>query len=223
LATARTAAQNYLSQIAGGGDPQADRKAVAAREAARLDRALDSYAEHLQRRQVVNGAQIVRNLKRYLPSPAGTVDLASIDRPTIAGCLAKIEKQSVVTTERRTVAKIGSGTRKLVAKARRKVGGPGAAADFRTKAHAFFNWAVNAGMIYANPIAGWRRERVTRAEMTSRTGRALAETEIKAIWQACDVVPAPYGAYVRLLLLAGQRRTETARMQWTNLDPIAKT
>ena len=218
LAAARTAAQNYLGQIAIGGDPQADRKAVARREASRVDHALESYEAHLRQRHVVHAAQIIRNLKRYMPGPLDQVDLPSIDRQAIAARIAKIEQQTVQETPMRTKAKTPGGVRESVSKVKRKVGGPGAAADFRTKAHTFFNWAVSRGLIYANPLAGWRRERTTRAQMTGRTGRALTGDEIKAVWTACGDVAPPYGDFVRLLMLTGQRRTETACMRWEDVD-----
>ncbi len=223
LADARSAAQTFLGQVAGGGDPQADRKAVARRAAARLDHALDSYQKHLERRRVVHAAQIVRNLKRYMPGPLDKVDLASIDRQAIASRVARIETQAVKNTTMRTTSKTSTGLREKVSTVKRRVGGPGAAADFRTKAHTFFGWAVSQGLIYANPLAGWRRERVTRAQMNDRKGRALADHEIKAVWSACDAVAAPYGDYVRMLLLTGQRRTETARMRWYDIDVAAGT
>ncbi|MER9743785.1 integrase arm-type DNA-binding domain-containing protein [Mesorhizobium sp. M0077] len=218
LGAARSAAQTYLGQIAGGADPQADRKAVARRDAARLDRALESYETHLKKRHVVHAEQIVRNLKRYMPGPIDQIDLPSIDRQLIAARIAKIEEQSVADTAMQKTSKTSGALKKSVSKVKRRVGGPGAAADFRTKAHTFFNWAVGRGLMYANPLAGWRRERITRAQMTGRTGRALSDAEIKIVWGACEKVAKPYGDYVRLLLLTGQRRTEASLLQWDDID-----
>lgn len=218
LGAARSAAQNYLGQIATGADPQADRKAVARREASRLDRALESYELHLKRRHVVHAEQIIRNLKRYMPGPIDQMDLASVDRQLMAARIAKIEEQSVKDTAMRTTAKAAGGVKENISKVKRKVGGPGAAADFRTKAHTFFNWAVGRGLIYANPLAGWRRERVTRAQMTGRTGRALSDAEIKKVWDGCGQVVEPYGDFIRILILTGQRRTETSLIRWQDID-----
>lgn len=214
LADARAAAQAYLGQVAKGADPQQERKQVAKREAARLDRAIDAYAAYLDRREVVNAAQIVRTLRRYMPGPLDKIELPALDRQAIAKRIAKIES----TTVGETVAAVPRDNRKQKVKVRRKFGGIGAAADFRAKASAFFNWAVGQGLLYANPIAGWRRERQTRAQRASRTGRVLSDAEIKAVWAACDKVTAPYGDFVRLLLLTGQRKTETSRVRWRDVD-----
>lgn len=218
LADARAAAQAYLGQIAKGADPQQERKQVAKREAARLDRAIDAYAAYLDRREVVNAAQIVRTLRRYMPGPLDKIELPALDRQAVAARILKIETATVGET----VARKPGDKRKGEAKVRRKFGGIGAAADFRAKANAFFNWAVGQGLLYANPLAGWRRERQTRAQLTSRTGRALSDNEIKAVWEACDRVKAPYGDFVRLLLLTGQRRTETSRVRWPDIDFSAR-
>ncbi|RED36215.1 integrase [Rhodopseudomonas thermotolerans] len=190
LADARTAARRYLGQIAAGGDPQAERKEIRQREAARLDVAIDAYEKHLTGRGVVNAKTIVATLRRELLKPLGKVDAQTITRQTIVDRVAKLETQKK----------------------------PGAAQDLRAKATTFLNWMVNAGLLSSNPLAGWRRDRRTRAQRTAQTGRRLEPDEIKAIWRGCSNVAAPYGDYVRVLLLLGQRRKETAFMRRADVD-----
>jgi integrase len=190
LSDARNAARQYLGQIAAGADPQAERKELGRRDAARLDYALDEYEKHLKARHVVNAVHIMSLLRREMLKPLGKIDVQTIDRQMVADQVAKLE-------------------------ARKK---PGTAQDLRSKSATFLNWTVNRGLLRANPLAGWRRDRKTRAQYTARTGRALAEAEVKAIWRACSAVPSPYGDYVRILLLLGQRRKETALMSRADLD-----
>jgi len=190
LADARTAARKYAGQIAGGVDPQSQRKEALRRDAARLDRAIDAYEEHLKSRHVVNTVHIVSLLRRELLGPLGKVDVQTIDRQSVANQVAKLEE-------------------------RKK---PGAAQDLRSKAATFLNWCVNRGLLHANPLGGWRRDRKTRAQFTSRTGRAISEAELKLIWRGCSAVSEPYGDYVRILLLLGQRRKETALMKRSDVD-----
>jgi integrase len=190
LADARSAARQYLGQIAAGADPQAEKKELGRREVARLDHALDEYEKHLKARHVVNTVHIMSLLRREMLGPLGKIDVQTIDRQMVADQVVKLE-------------------------ARKK---PGTAQDLRSKSATFLNWTVNRGLLRANPLAGWRRDRKTRAQYTARTGRALAEAEIKAIWRACSAVPSPYGDYVRTLLLLGQRRKETALMSRVDLD-----
>lgn len=190
LADARTAARRYVGQIAGGTDPQSQRKESLRRDAARLDRAIDAYEQHLKGRHVVNTVHIVSLLRRELLGPLGKVDVQTIGRQSVADRVAKLEEQKK----------------------------PGAAQDLRSKSATFLNWCVNRGLLHANPLGGWRRDRTTRAQFTSRKGRALTEVELKLIWRGCSAVSAPYGDYVRILLLLGQRRKETALMKRVDVD-----
>ncbi|MCC8945436.1 integrase arm-type DNA-binding domain-containing protein [Bradyrhizobium sp. Arg62] len=190
LADARTAARKYVGQIAGGLDPQNQRKEALRRDAARLDRAIDAYEKHLQGRHVVNTVHIISLLRRELLGPLGKVDVQTIDRQSVADQITKLEE-------------------------RKK---PGAAQDLRSKSATFLNWCVNRGLLQANPLGGWRRDRTTRAQFTCRKGRAIPEAELKLIWRGCSAVSAPYGDYVRILLLLGQRRKETALMKRADVD-----
>ena len=54
--------------------------------------------------------------------------------------------------------------------------------------------------------------------MAVRPGKSLSADELKAVWSACGDMPAPFGDYVRFLLLTGQRRKETALMRRTDVD-----
>lgn len=193
LADARIAARRYHGQIAAGIDPQAVRKEANRRDKSRLDSAIDLYDQQLEARGVVNRKQITSMLRRELLGPFGKVDLASIDRQMVADRVERLDL----------------------------AGQAGAAQDLRAKAATFFNWAANRGLVYASPLAGWRREKATRAQANIRPGKSLSSPEIKRIWRACGAVAAPYGDYVRILVLVGQRRKETALMRWRDLDLTA--
>jgi len=190
LDAARNAAKRHFGAIALGRDPQAERKEKTRRKEAQLDHAIDAYEEHLGRRKVVNKAYIVSTRRRELLGPLSKLDLSEVDRQAVAKQVSRLER----------------------------AGKPGAAQDLRAKATTFLNWAVNRGLVKANPLAGWRRERATRAETTGRTGRVLSDGEIKAVWAASETASAPFGDYVRTLLLLGQRRGETAAMSWQDVD-----
>ncbi|MEQ8827281.1 MAG: integrase family protein, partial [Parvibaculum sp.] len=190
LDEARTLARKRFGEIADGRDPQAEQRETKRREDARLDKALDAYDAYLGRRGAVNRKYIVSTLKSGLLTPLGKIDLDEVDRQAI---VQQIDQ-------------------------REEAGKPGAAQDLRAKAATFLNWAVNRGLIHANPLAGYRRERMTRQQATGRRGKRLDETALKAIWTACEGVSRPYGDFVRLLMLTGQRRLETSRMRWRDVD-----
>lgn len=66
---------------------------------------------------------------------------------------------------------------------------------------AFLNWCVNNGYLDFNPIAGLRNQGYSKPRE-----RVLDENELTAIWNALP--DDRFGAYVKLLVLTGQRRSE---------------
>ena len=120
-------------------------------------------------------------LRREL-KPLGDVPLARIERSQIVDLITGIERS----------------------------GRPGAAQDLRKNAAVFLGWAVDAGLLRASPLAGWRRPRRTRAQLVARPGRALEDWEIAVIWRAAEAAPWPFSQYLKMLIICGQRRGETA-------------
>src|SRR5262249_41157479 len=96
-------------------------------------------------------------------------------------------------------------------------GRPGAADDLRKFTRVFLEWCVSSGRIVANPLAGHRRERHTRAERlkaASNGGRALSDDELRKLWQAAgEESLGSFGGLVRLALLTGLRRGELAQIE----------
>jgi integrase len=85
----------------------------------------------------------------------------------------------------------------------------------------WFNWLAARDVIQASPCAGV----VPPAKEKARE-RRLTDGEIKALWSACGKggqdgcggIGEPFGSFVRLLLLTGQRRSEVAGMRRSELD-----
>jgi len=77
----------------------------------------------------------------------------------------------------------------------------------------FFRWASKRGYVDHNPAADLDRP----AKHRSRD-RVLSETELAAIWRAAAKLGYPFGPFVQLLLLTGQRRNEVAGLLWSELD-----
>jgi integrase len=191
LGKARREICRRVGEIATGRDPAGERQAERKRDRARLSAALDSYEAHLERRQVVKRGEVLSLLRRELERPFGNIDLADLDRAELASRIAAIEA----------------------------AGRPGTARELKVRANVFLGWAVGEGLIPANPLAGWRRPRATRAERLALVGRALADTELPAFWKAASAAPWPFNGYLKMLLLCGQRRTETAAMRWSDINP----
>ena len=78
-----------------------------------------------------------------------------------------------------------------------------------------FNWALDRGIIESTPIA--RVARRTKPKERARD-RWLDKGDIKAVWSATDQLGYPFGPFVKMLLLTGQRRSEVANMRWDEID-----
>jgi integrase len=82
-------------------------------------------------------------------------------------------------------------------------------AAFRTMCR----WAVERGLIDANPCTGIRAPSAETAR-----DRVLSDDELKAVWQAAEALDQPYREFVQLLILTGQRRSEVAEMRWSEIN-----
>jgi integrase len=77
----------------------------------------------------------------------------------------------------------------------------------------FFNWLCEQDIIAASPCAGVKPPAKEQAR-----DRILSDTEIKALWTACDAISAPAGPAVKLLLLTGQRCSEVIGMKRSEIS-----
>jgi integrase len=76
------------------------------------------------------------------------------------------------------------------------------------------NWHASRVDDYVPPIARGMKRQSTKAQ--ART-RILDDGELAAIWKASENA-GKFGAFVRLSLLTGQRRTRVAEMKWSEID-----
>jgi integrase len=85
----------------------------------------------------------------------------------------------------------------------------------RTKAvmTKFFNWCASRDIIKASPCVGV----ATPTKETARD-RVLDDAELRRLWCAADAVGGNVSAYVKLLVLTGQRRSEIAELRWKEVS-----
>lgn len=76
-----------------------------------------------------------------------------------------------------------------------------------------FNYALEQDWLAASPAQGVKAPKAETAR-----DRVLDMAEIARIWRSADLLGYPAGAFFRLLILTGQRRTEVASMRWADLD-----
>jgi len=82
---------------------------------------------------------------------------------------------------------------------------------------ATLRFAVREELLDSNPCEGLQRPRREKDRE-----RELTDKEIKILWKAVDAESPQVAAAVRVLLLLGQRSTETLEMRWSDLDLDAK-
>lgn len=76
-----------------------------------------------------------------------------------------------------------------------------------------FKWAVSNGDIAESPM----RDMDSPPTLPSRD-RVLTDEELALCWNAAAELGDPFGSYVRMLAITGQRRDEVAKMQWQELN-----
>ncbi len=119
--------------------------------------------------------------------------------------LAHLHERNATSIEKREIIAVIDG---LV-----DAGKPHAGVNLLKTLKAMFNWAIDRDLMTVNPC-----DRVRPPVKTTQRSRVLSDSEIVSVWRACDWVPAPFGAMVRMLLYTGARRNEIAQMRWSELD-----
>ena len=77
-----------------------------------------------------------------------------------------------------------------------------------------FSWALERGIVDANPLVGLRRA----GEGAQSRARVLDDRELAAVWRAAGELGWPFGEITKLLILTAARRSEVAGMRWSELD-----
>ena len=72
----------------------------------------------------------------------------------------------------------------------------------------FFGWLVERGYLDYSPAAY-----IKPRHQEQEREKVLTDDEIRAIWIASEAMSGPYSAWIKLLLLCGQRRLETASLR----------
>src|SRR5262249_20658543 len=209
LSKARAAAAAIMGDVAKGKNPAAERKEAAAAEWAKRARGRLTLAVliqdwsrlHLVHRRPRYAAEAVRAVQhafaKHLDRPA-----EDLDRATVVRALDSLSRRPEDRGGGRQAALRGTG-----------IAG-------RTAAYgrACFAWAMKRGAVPSNPFA-----ELPLSTVVNKRDRVLSDEEAAAVWRAAGEAPLPYGAIVRLLVLAGQRRDAVARMPWAELSEALST
>jgi integrase len=91
--------------------------------------------------------------------------------------------------------------------------GPTAANRTLATLSKLFRWAQQRDLIDTLPVVNIAKA----GEETSRD-RVLTDAELSAVLRASHQLGLPFGPYIRVLAMTGQRRAEVAAMRWADLD-----
>ena len=189
IEAARAKAMALAGEVAQGHDPAADLRGERTREKRVVSAVIEGYVASIRRRKLVAANAIESGLKREL-APLAAREIDQLERADFVALIEGLEN----------------------------AGRPGSAGNLRKYCHSVLEWCLGQGIVRHNVLAGLRRPRVSRAERLEnrRTGRALSDDEIRALWSAAGDL-GPFGGLTRLGLLSGMRRGELAGLRWTDV------
>lgn len=176
-------------EVASDRDPLAEAQAKQTTRTCTVDALLDTYLDRYARKNLRSAGEVERCFKVCVRPALGSVSIYSLRRSQVVEMLDKIEDERGPVMADRTLA-------------------------YLRKA---FNWHATRDDAFVPPIVkGMARTKPKERERT----RTLTDDEIRALWTALDTVELPscYPAYVRALLLTGQRRDEVSELPWSEID-----
>ena len=208
LTQAREGARALLRHMAQGVDPKAKIETEhAAAKAVEAERAANSF-------EAVAEAFIKRHV---LATDKGRAKLKS--GPEVA---ATIRREIIPLWRGRTITEIA---RRDVVKLLESVVDDGRASvahHLLAYLSKLFNWAIarDAYGLQASPVTRGMAKDIIGAKKPRQ--RVLSGPEIVEVWEASASLPSPFNAFVRMLLVTGQRLREVANAKWSEFDLEAK-
>lgn len=94
---------------------------------------------------------------------------------------------------------------------------PGAAREALKHLHGMFEYATSREIIATNPAHGLLKGR-QELKANGSARRSLSDTELRAVWHAAQSLGYPFGPWIQLLILTGQRRSEWAKARRADID-----
>jgi integrase len=98
-------------------------------------------------------------------------------------------------------------------------GGDGAIAGLATYIRRLFSWAqMQPEFKRLLPTLPTLSKKRLGVPVGRKRSRILSDAELTRVWQFADERPYPFGPWMQLMILTGQRRSEVANMRWADLD-----
>ncbi len=198
LAKLHDMARAMLLDMAQGVNPKAKRKAEQAAAAKSAKETFGAIAEEFLADHVAGlrtGREIEAIFRNTLLPAFGTRSVTSFNSDS----------------SRAEIAHLIRG----IAKAR-----PAAAHRVFKNLSKFFNWTIEQGVygLTISPCATLKAKSLCGAPVSR--DRVLTNTELAAVWQAAAQLSYPWGPFLHVLVLTGQRLSEVANMSWGEIDLV---
>ena len=182
---ARAWAKKALGKVANGEDPQQHKLDRRGKDKHTLKATVADFLA-MKKREV--RARTYSDLTRYLTDkryfgPLHSLALDQISRKDVAARLNRISLDSSSIVALRARAQLS----------------------------ALFAWAMQAGLVEANPVVGTGKPKGSKPRE-----RVLSDAELSRIWKACG--DDDHGRCIKLLILMGCRRAEVGGMAWSEFD-----
>lgn len=91
----------------------------------------------------------------------------------------------------------------------------GAAAGVQKHVRGLFEFALDRDLVDKNPAKKLKRPEL---KPTKKARRNLDDAELRAVWIAAGTLGYPFGSWVKLLILTGQRSSDWRKAQWPEID-----
>ena len=215
LADARKQAGDALQLVAKGVDPATERAAIKAEGERKRDTVGSAVETFLA--SGMKGKKGKPLAKGYTDGTKANFENHVLPRWRDRD-LASITRREVIALLDAIAAGEAPDGKKPAGKGKRPGGGPVAANRVLAAVRAMFSWALRRGLVELNPCTA-----VERPGEETRRDRTLTAQEMQELWPLFAGYSYPFGAFFRMLLLTGQRRSEVAGMLWADIDLQART
>src|SRR5262249_8806136 len=131
---------------------------------------------------------------------------------------ADIRREFLPVWNGKPISEIESADVVAIVKAAKNRGAVYQAHNLLTTIRRLFSWAINQHCYgLENSPCDRLKPKDIIGKKHSRT-RILDDAELRALWQATETIPYPYGPLFRMLALTGQRKSEVAEARWPEFD-----
>jgi len=193
LDEARKKARKWIEMVGQGKDPKADEERIKLENLRRQKNTFAAVAEDFIKRSISKNrtaAAVEREIRREFVSRWAARPITDITQYDVMAMLDEVVDR----------------------------GSPYQAHNLFAHARRLFNWAISRGSY------GLEHSPCDRLKPRDAIGerhvrqRILKDAELRAFWRATEGLGYPFGPLFKLLLVAGQRRSEVAEAQWSEFD-----